>query len=244
MQRGLDSASARGAAVLPSGSGGSPLPNVRPFVATVVCAALAVTPSLARADVDFQFATAGGVKWMRALPTLRAEAATTSARELPEQDVATGGAVTALGGSFDLGVVLDDHWIVPGFGFGVYAAIGSYPTILTSADGSIAHVRPWTMIEADLLLPGIGYRVKRRRFMFSAALRTGASFMRVSGSIAGAVESQPVALRGVSAMVQAELEACRRLDPVTRLCLQIAPRLYDFGGLNGATFGVRVEWGR
>ena len=220
------------------------MPNARPLVAASLCAALAVAPSLARADIDFQFATGGGIKWMPTLPTLQGEGTTTSARELPENDVATGGAVTALGGSFDLGVVLGDHWIVPGFGFGVYAAIGSYPTVLTSVDGSIARVRPWTMVEADALMPGIGYRVKRRRFMFSAALRTGVSFMRVSGSIAGAAETQPMALSGVSPMLQAELEACRRLDPGTRLCLQVAPRLYDFGRLNGATFGMRVEWGR
>ena len=220
------------------------MPDARPLVAAAACVALLIASSPARADVDFQVATGGGVKWMPTLPTLRGEATSTSARELPAQDVATGGAVTAVGGSFDLGMVINDRWIVPGFGFGGYAAVGSYPTILTSVDGSIAHVRPWTMVEIDVLMPGLGYRVKRRRFMFSAALRTGVSIMRVSGSIAGAGEAQPMPLTGASMMAQVEIEACRRLDPATRLCLQIAPRLYDFGSLNGATFGMRVEWGR
>lgn len=183
---------------------------------------------------------------MRAMPTLHREAAISgSARTLHAQDVAAGGgSVTALGGSFDVSVVLDDHWLLPGFGFGAYAAIGTYPSVLTSVDGSVARVRPWTMVELDLLGPGIGYRIKKRRFMFSGTLRAGLSMLRVGSSIASGADAQEEALTRFSPLVQAELEACRRVDPVTRVCLQIAPRLYNFGGLNGATFGLRVEWGR
>ena len=43
--------------------------------------------------------------------------------------------------------------------------------------------------------------------------------------------------------LQTDIKACRRLDPTTRLCLQVAPRLYDFGFVNGATVGLRIEWG-
>ena len=214
-------------------------------VAVALVALVALVARPARADFEFQVAAGGGIKWMRAMPTLEGEETSTSARTLPAQDVATGGgSVTALGGSFDLSVVLDDHWVLPGFGLGAYAAVGSYPTVLTSVDGSVARVRPWTMVEIDLLGPGIGYRITKRRFMFSGALRSGLSIMRVSSSVAAGTDTQERALTGVSVMVQAELEACRRLDPGTRVCLQVAPRLYDFGGLNGATFGLRVEWGR
>ncbi len=239
MQRSRRSASATALAVLPS------LVGVRPLAASLAAGAVLLSAPLAHADFDFELGAGGGIKWMRTLPTLQAEATNTSARSLPAQDVATGGgSVTALGGSFDLSVVLDDHWMIPGFGLGVYGAIGSYPSVLTTVDGSIARVRPWTMFAIDLLSPGIGYRIKKRRFMFSGAIRSGVSIMHVDGSIAGAKDEQPMALTGVSVLVQAELEACRRLDPVTRVCLQVAPRLYDFGSLNGATFGLRVEWGR
>ena len=68
--------------------------------------------------------------------------------------------------------------------------------------------------------------------------------MHTSGSVSGAGASTLMTLSGTSLLVQAEIEACRRLDPMTRMCLQAAPRIYDFGFVNGATFGLRVEWGR
>ena len=201
--------------------------------------------SPARADLDYQIAAGAGVSVVRALPSLKSSSATTFAREVPEQnEVAIGGTVTAIGGSFDLSLIVDDRWTVPIVGVGVYGAIGNYPTVVTSIDGSIAHVRPWSAYEIDVLLPGFGYRLKRRRFMFSASLRTGASALHLGGSVAGGAYEQPISLNGISPMLQAELEACRRLDPVTRVCLQIAPRIYDFGIMNGATLGLRVEWGR
>jgi hypothetical protein len=209
------------------------------LVASILLAAMP-----AHADLDFQVSGGGGVSWIRTMPTLRSSRTTTYARELPEHKVPIGGSVTALGGSFEMSLIANDRWIFPGFGFGAYGAIGSYPTILTSVDGSIATVRPWSTYEIDLLLPGIGYRFKRRRFLFSASLRTGVTALHVDGAIASAADSHAVTYTGLSPMVQAELEACRRLDPITRVCLQVAPRIYDFGIMNGATFGLRVEWGR
>jgi hypothetical protein len=140
--------------------------------------------------------------------------------------------------------IVGDRWSIPGFGVGAYGAVGSYPAIVTSVDGSIARVRPWSTYAVDVLLPGIGYRIKQRRFMFSASVRTGVSLMHVGGSVAGGADEQQFSLSGASPLLQAELEVCRRLDPVTRACLQVAPRLYDFGIMNGAIFGLRVEWGR
>ena len=214
------------------------------LAASLLGAAIVLAAPMASADVDFQVSAAAGVRWIRTMPTMRNGSVTTFARELPRQRVALGDSVTALGGALDLGLVVDDRWIVPGFGVGAYGAIGSYPTIATSVDGSIARVRPWSTVELEILLPGVGYRMKRRRFMVSASLRTGISSLHVGGSVAGGADEQPLRLSGVSPMVQAEIEGCRRLDPVTRVCLQVAPRIYDFGIMNGATFGLRVEWGR
>jgi hypothetical protein len=134
--------------------------------------------------------------------------------------------------------------LIPGLGFAGYGAVGSYDTIVTSADGSIARARPWTTYRLDVLLPGIGYRMKHRRYMFVASVRTGISALHMSGSVAGGTGETLAALSGVSGVLQVELEACRRLDPVTRVCAQVAPRIYDFGFMNGATLGLRVEWGR
>jgi hypothetical protein len=209
-----------------------------------VSAAIALAARPAHADLDFQVAAGAGVSWIRTMPTLKSERTSTAARELPEHQVPIGGSVTALGGSFDLSLVASDRWFIPAAGFAAYGAIGNYPTVLTSIDGSIARIRPWTTYEIDILLPGIGYRIKRRRFMFSASVRTGVTSLHVDGSIAGGADQQAVSYVGFSPMVQAEIEACRRVDPVTRVCLQIAPRIYDFGIMNGATFGLRVEWGR
>lgn len=212
-------------------------------MAAVVTSA-SLTPTSARADVDFQASVTAGAAWTRSMPALKSPSVLTAAREVPESNVKTGGALVLAGGAFDLTAVFDDRYVMPAVGFAAYGAVGSYSTISTSADGSIAHANPWTTYEIDALLPGIGYRVKRRRFMFGASLRTGVSWMHMSGSVAGGAGETAVSLSALSLLVQAELEACRRLDPVTRVCLHVAPRLSGFGVMNGATFGLRVEWGR
>lgn len=170
--------------------------------------------------------------------------ASTPARNVGEGKIPIGGSLVAIGAGFDLGVTVDDRWVVPLLGFAGYGTIGTYDTVVTSIDGSIARVRPWSTYEIDALLPGIGYRWKKRRFLFSASLRSGVVALGANGSIAGGTESTPISLSGISGLLQAEIEACRRLDPVTRVCLQVAPRIYNFGFMNGATFGLRVEWGR
>jgi hypothetical protein len=248
------SASAPGPRDLPFLSSGSIVPISRIASscahAVVVVSASAIVmsaffaPSVARADVDFQTSVTAGAAWMPSLPALKSASTMTAAREVPESSVKTGGALVSAGGGLDLAAVVDDHYVIPALGFAAYGAVGSYPTIVTSADGSIARASPWTTYQVDALLPGIGYRMKRRRFMFGASIRTGFSWMHMSGAIAGGTEDTLVSLSGTSLLVQVELEACRRLDPVTRVCLQVAPRIYDFGFMNGATLGLRVEWGR
>jgi hypothetical protein len=44
-------------------------------------------------------------------------------------------------------------------------------------------------------------------------------------------------------MLQFEVEACRRLDPTTRICVHAAPRIYDYEFVNGGIIGIRMEWG-
>jgi hypothetical protein len=222
----------------------SRIPIPASLAALATAAALLAIATPARADLDLQVGASANVAWTRSLPTLKSASVTNAARELGESKVPIGGSMVAAGAVFDVGVTFDDRIFVPALGFAGYGAVGSYDTIVTSADGSIAHVRPWTTYRLDFLLPGIGYRMKHRRYMFVASVRTGVSGMYMSGSIAGAEADTLVSLSGVSALLQVELEACRRLDPMTRVCAQVAPRVYDFGFMNGATFGLRVEWGR
>jgi hypothetical protein len=80
--------------------------------------------------------------------------------------------------------------------------------------------------------------------MFETSIRTGISAMYMGGSIAGGTSDVATSLSAYSGVLEVQLEACRRLDPVTRICLQAAPRIYDFGFMNGGTLGLRVEWGR
>ncbi len=209
-----------------------------------VAAAIVTHAEPAHADVDFQLAGTTGAAWMRALPTLHSAALSTAARDVPDARIPVGGSLTWMGAGFELGMTVDAHVVIPGLGIAAYAAVGSYDTVLTSADGSIATVRPWTAFRIDVPLPGIGYRVKERRWMFQADIRTGISIMSLNGTIAGGSSETETPLTAITPMLVAEVEACRRLDPVTRVCLQVAPRIYDFGVMNGGTLGLRVEWGR
>jgi len=229
------------------GSRSKPLASFLPPVAFVALVAIGVAGAReARADVDVQLSAGVGPMWMRGTPELKTGAIGTPSREMGESRIAAGavGPVFGLGGHVDLGLVLDDHLVVPLFGVGGYGAVGSYDAVVTSVDGSIAELRPWSLARADLLGPGIGYRVKRRRLMFSALVRTGLSFYDVGGSVASATAWHILDVEAMAPLVQLEIEACRRLDPVTRICGQLSPRLYDGVFMNGAVFGLRVEWGR
>lgn len=201
-------------------------------------------PKDARADFDFQLSMGMNARWMRATPAMKAPQLTTFAREIEAGDVPMRGGTTMLGAYVDSAVTLDDRWVLPLFGGGYYHALGSYDAIITSRDGSIVRMQPWTADSVDIYLPGVGYRLKRRRWMFGASIRTGASFLAMEGLLADGVEYVGLETKRVTFLLQGELEACRRLDPTTRVCLQVAPRIYDHELLNGVMFGLRAEWGR
>jgi len=215
----------------------------------VVAASLAVAtvalPGDAHAtDVELEVALGAGGAWMRGLPKLTNEPLSTTSRELASRRLEVPGSVTAFGGYFEIGASVNDRFLVPLVGIGGYAAGGLYDPVVTSLDGSITRVRPWTTTRFDGLLPGFGYRVKQRRWMFGFAARAGFSVISVRGGVASGIGWDDLELTALSPLLQAELEACRRLDPVTRVCLQVAPRIYDGVFMNGATFGLRMEFGR
>lgn len=218
--------------------------RVRTLLAMMSFAMLASFPHAARADFDFQLSMGMNGRWMRTMPALAAPALTTNARDLAAGDVPLRGALTMLGGYVDVAVTLDDRFVVPIFGGAYYTALGSYDAIITSREGSIVRAQPWTASSVDLYLPGLGYRIKKRRWMFGAAVRTGASFFWMDGLLADGAEFAPMEMKRATFLLQGELEACRRLDPTTRVCLQVAPRIYEHELMNGVMFGLRAEWGR
>ncbi len=213
-------------------------------VCAIVLVATCAVASDARADFDFQFATSFGGGWLRETPTFTAKPVSTSAREMGEGLVKTGRSVGMLGVGLDLDLTIDDRWKVPLFGGNAWWTVGSYDALVSSLDGSVANLRTWSTFRGDVLLPGFGRRWKHRRNMWAAAVRSGVSFATMGGTVAAGSESYPIDLSAVTFLVQVELEGCRRLDPTTRVCLQVVPRLYEYELLNGVTFGVRMEWGR
>lgn len=198
----------------------------------------------ARADFDFQLSLTGGGGWMRTTPNLSAANVSTSARDMAGRDIRSRTGLALAGAALDAELVIDDRYRVPLFGGGLAWAVGPYDTTITSHDGSIARLRPWTSFKGDILLPGIGRRFKHRRYMFGAAVRGGISFFSMNGNVAAGAEQAELDLTARTWLVQIELEACRRLDPSTRLCLMVAPRVYEHELLNGFTAGIRMEWGR
>ena len=214
-------------------------------VGLVVFAGAMALSADARADVELQVASGVAGMWMRSLPELSSPELNTSARyPLREGKVAPKSSLYGVGLYFDTAMTIDDRLVVPLFGFGAYGMVGSYDSVLTSVDGSFAQVRPWTAFRIDAPGPGIGYRVKKRRWMVGASVRLGISYMETGGSIAGATEWSSTTLKALVPLVQVEIEGCRRLDPITRVCLNVAPRIYDGVFMNGAISGLRMEWGR
>lgn len=206
---------------------------------------LGATARPARADWDFQMSASMGGGWLRETPEYSTEPISTFARDIGEGRVKSRGGIAMVGLGMDTELVVDDRWKVPTVGANVYWAVGSYPTLVSSLDGSIIHLRPWTTWRGDILLPGIGRRWKHRRYMVEASIRTGVSWLQAGASVASGGER--VELTGVQAvtfLVQAEVVGCRRLDPTTRVCIQLMPRLYEHRWLNGGTIGLRMEWGR
>jgi len=199
----------------------------------------------AHADWDFQLGASMAGGWLRETPDFTTEKMSTTARDISEGTVRSRGGLAMMGLGFDTDLIIDDRWKVPTLGGNAFWAIGSYSSLITSRDGSVVRLRPWTTWRGDILLPGIGRRWKHRRYMVEAALRTGVSWMQVAGSVAaGGDRVELTNTQAITFLLQAEIEGCRRLDPTTRVCLQIVPRLYEHGWLNGGTVGIRMEWGR
>jgi hypothetical protein len=213
-------------------------------VAVLVAVASFSLPRVARADADLQLTLGMSGGWLRRYPTFAVGGLATSAREIGPGTIKSRSGVGLVGFTSGLDVSVDSRVSLPLFGLGLAWAAGPYDTEVSSYDGSIAKLTPWTTFRADILLPGFGYRGKHRRWMWAAAIRSGVSYLRTDAAVAAGAESVSTPLTAWTFLLQAEVEGCRRLDPTTRLCLQVAPRIYEHQLLDGLMVGVRAEWGR
>ena len=198
----------------------------------------------ARADWDFQLAANLNGGWLRETPALSAPSVLTSAREMAGGTAQPRGGLALAGFGGDIDLTIDDRWKVLLLGGSFSWAVGSYDATITGLDGSIARLRPWSAVRGDFLLPGLGRRWKYRRTMWAAAVRTGFSHITMDGAVAAGADAVELELSATTFLVQVDLETCRRLDPTTRVCLQVSPRVYEHELMNGLTFGLRMEWGR
>lgn len=183
-------------------------------------------------------------QWLRAWPTVRNEPRTSELRDLPTREHAMPGGAALGGAQAIYGVVVDDRFIYPLLGVGIATAVGRYSPAPSNVDGSIASLHPWTARYYTLLLPGFGLRAKDRRWMGQLVVRPGIAWLSLDGEIA--VGGEPFEMKASakgSFVLRAEAEACRRFDPVSRLCAFIAPSIYEHRFFGGAQIGLRWEMG-
>jgi hypothetical protein len=218
--------------------------RVRIAVASLAFAAACAvaTPAEAR-DSQVEL---GGVfdvfgTYMRAAPSMVLSSSDTS-RPLHGR-LPSVGHLTLAGAAGEMTLAVDSRLIFPIAGLGISAAVGGGPRVLSSVDGSIVEQRAWTTYMGDLLLPGIGLRFKEHRWMFSGVVRTGISFAGMSGSVASGGDTSPVTASAMSMLLRVQLEGCRRLDPVERICFEVSPSIYQYGFGNAVTAGLRWEFG-
>ena len=205
----------------------------------------------ARADDRWQLHSSLDARdtWIRSMPTLSLHGPfDTGLRTLP-----SGASLPSTGSqqfatlTFDAGATVNDRWMVPILGFQFGWAVGQSNEVVSSIDGSIVEMHPWSADLVTLLLPGFGVRQKARRWMFEATVRPVFSAVWMNAMVASGASSSDLsdksALCAATLGVRAELEVCRRVDPVQRACLLLSPALYEFGPLNGGSVGLRWEVG-
>ncbi len=171
----------------------------------------------------------------------------TPLRTLPMGDLPSTGSQQFLAFTWDTGLTVKDRWQVPLFGLQMGGAIGTSAEGITSVDGTIVHQRPWSSDIVSFLLPGLGVRTKERRWMFSAQVRPVVSLVWMNDLAAAGASTSDVGpdqqAFALGLGLRAELEACRRIDPVQRACLLVSPALYEFSAMNGGSIGLRWEVG-
>jgi hypothetical protein len=182
-------------------------------------------------------------QWVRQMPQLERDPVPTAQRTLPATTLPSTGSQAFAALTLQFGVAVDDRWLLPIAGMSFGWAVGSSPRVVTGVDGSIVELRPWSSDVLTVLLPGLGVRIKQRRWAFAAQVVPVVSVVWMNATVATGASSQDESLFAATLGARADLEACRRLDPVERLCVFVAPALYEFSVLGGGSAGLRMEVG-
>lgn len=218
----------------------------RPLVTSiaVACLLLPASASAAPTLVDTVGDFGLTLTWQRSMPGFMLDAdefefSRVAGKRTPPLRVAS----TFLGFSTGYALVFSNRWVLPIMSAGLGFAIGEHDRVLTSIDGTLVEARPWTAGRLEMHALGFGFRERFRRFMFAASLKPGVSALFANMSVIGPTETTDGSGNALSFSLRAEVELCRRHDPVTRTCLAVAPLLYDFGWLGGGTATLRLEFG-
>jgi hypothetical protein len=141
--------------------------------------------------------------------------------------------------------LLTRHFVIPLLSLDYYSAAGAYDEQRTSIDGSIAHIRPWSGGLYDLGLGGFGFRANERRWTFAATGRVGVTFETMGADAAYGGATYDLGPSRAAPYVRVDFEACRRLDPLERLCLVVSPNVYAFDQtFHGGMLSLRYELGK
>jgi hypothetical protein len=178
-------------------------------------------------------------------PTLDVTDVSNSARgTIAGTTPAFGFATGFFGARAGIDFVASDRWIIPAFDIGFYGIMGSYADTLTSADGSLFRLHPAGAFMFDAEVLGIGVRFKKRRWMFEASIKPGFAVLAIPAAVADGKSFTDIdALSSATLTLRAQLSACRRIDPVERVCLSVTPNIYQWGWGNGGSISLRWELG-
>jgi hypothetical protein len=219
---------------------------------TGTLAALALAPerdAYAR-DVGLEWNTSADVRfdYLRRMPAMDMGTPTDlPLRTLQAGSVPSTGSQAFAVVTWDTGVVINGRWMLPIIGLQFGWAVGASSDVRSSLDGTMLQLRPSSADFVTLELPGIGMRFKARRWMLAAVVRPSATLMWMGATAADGNASYDLGgspnLTASTFGVRADIEGCRRLDPVERACVFLAPAIYEFAPLNGGSIGIRMEFG-
>ena len=141
--------------------------------------------------------------------------------------------------------LLSKHFVMPLFAFDMYSAAGLYDEQRSSLDGSITHLRPWTGNLYDFGFGGFGLRFNERRWTFSLTARTGVTYETMGADTAYGSATYDLSPSQLYVYLRADVEVCRRLDPLERLCLVASPNIYAYDQtFSGGMLSFRYELGK
>ena len=137
------------------------------------------------------------------------------------------------------------HLVIPLFSWDILSAAGGYDEERTSIDGSIVHVRPWANSLMDFGIGGFGYRADKRRWSFAATGRFGFNWQSAAADSVYGAGNEELGASQFSPYLRLDLEVCRRLDPLERVCLVASPNVYAYDQtFHGGVLSFRYELGQ